>query len=253
MSNKKKSGKKPRLSFKKMMKNMGRLLKYLWKYYPIQFILVIVFILISSAASVLGSLFMGRIIDFIDSDQMVKAASINDARFDLLGQKILLMAGIYVLGIAGNYGYQRLTAVMSQGVQKRIRDELFNHMESLPLRYFDSRPRGDIMSIYTNDIDSLREMLSRSVPLIFSSVVTMVVVLVAMIISSWILTMIVLGFFIIELFVILYVTKQSAKYFIAQQIALAAADGYIEELTTGQKVIKVFNYEDRNKEVFPFQ
>ena len=250
MSNKKKNGKKPRLSFKAMMKNMGRLLKYLWKYYPIQFILVILFILISSASSVIGSLFMGRIIDFIDSDKMVKAASIQEARFDLLGQRILFMGAIYIVGIASNYGYQRMTAVMSQGVQKRIRDELFNHMESLPLRYFDSRPRGDIMSIYTNDIDSLREMLSRSVPMILASVVTMVVVLTAMIISSWILTLIVLGFFIIEIFVMLYVTKQSAKYFIAQQIALAATDGYIEELTTGQKIVKVFNYEERAKKDF---
>lgn len=261
----KKAKRGPRLSFKTMMKNLRRLLGYLWKYYPLQFVLVLVAILLSTLANAIGSLYMGQITDFIAGNKVtflpivdlingangVTYGAIGDAEwFRILGEMTAMMAVIYFLGAASNYAYQRMTAVMSQGVQKRIRDALFEKMESLPLSYFDSRVHGDIMSVYTNDIDSLREMLSRAVPMIVSSLATMTVVLIVMFFQSWLLTLVVLGFFAINLIVMGYVTKQSAKFFIAQQRALAKADGYIEELTTGQKVIKVFNYEERAKEGF---
>ena len=275
MSNKKNPASRRKISGKAMMKNLGRLISYMFKYYPVHFVLVFVFILLSTVSSAVGSLFIGQITDFIGGgvaeavspdDKVVLFLKVVDvfngpagvtygnvgdaAWFALLGQMSLMMGIVYAIGIAANYGYQRLTAVMSQGVQRVIREELFSQMESLPLRYFDSRNRGDIMSIYTNDIDSLREMLSRALPTLVSSFVTMAVVLVAMIIQSWLLTIVVMAFFLIELIVMGYVTKQSARFFIAQQVSLAKADAYIEEMTTGQKVVKVFNYEERAKKDF---
>jgi ATP-binding cassette subfamily B protein len=226
----KKAKRGPRLSFKDMMKNLKRLLGYLWKYYPAQFVLVIVTILLSTLANAIGSLYMGQITDFIAGNNIsflpildffngangVSYSAIGDNEwFRILGELTAMMAIVYFIGAAANYAYQRMTAVMSQGVQKRIRDALFEKMESLPLSYFDSRSHGDIMSVYTNDIDSLREMMSRAVPMIVSSLATMTVVLVVMFIQSWLLTLVVLSFFVIILIVMSYVTKQSAKYFIA--------------------------------------
>ncbi|MBP5091998.1 MAG: ABC transporter ATP-binding protein [Bacilli bacterium] len=247
----------------------------MFKYYPINFIFIFVFIILSTVSSAVGSLFIGQITDFIgggvahavnpgDKSVMflqvvdvlngpsgVTYEAVGDADwYRLLGEMSLMMGIIYLVGIAANYGYQRLTAVMSQGVQRIIREELFSRMESLPLRYFDSRNHGDIMSIYTNDIDSLREMVSRALPTLVSSFVTMIVVLIAMFLQSWLLTIVVLSFFVIELVVMGYVTKQSARFFIAQQRSLAITDAYVEELTTGQKVVKVFNYEERAKKAF---
>lgn len=254
-----------KISFSASMRMMGRIIGEMVRGYPVRFFLVILYILLSTASSTIGSVFMGQVVDFIDgkndgfliqmvfsfhgSDYVAPTVGSGDW-FGILGELILLMTIAYAIGIAANYGYQRTTAVMSQGVQKKIRDRLFSQMESLPLSYFDSRSHGDIMSIYTNDIDSLREMMSRSLPMIFSSVVSMVLVLVAMFVQSWLLTCVVLAFFLIEIIVMAYVTKQSSKYFIAQQRALAKADGYIEELTTGQKVVKVFNYEKRAEQGF---
>ena len=276
MSNKRsKTGMRRKISVRDMMKNLGRLISYMLKYYPVHFFLIFICILLSTVANAVGSLFIGQITDFIGGgvasaltpeDKSVVLLQVVDIFngplgvtyntvgdsewFRLLGEMSLLMGAIYLIGILANYGYQRLTAVMSQGVQRVIREELFSQMESLPLRYFDSRNHGDIMSVYTNDIDSLREMMSRALPMLVSSFVTMVVVMIAMFIQSWLLTLVVLAFFVIELITMGYVTKQSARFFIAQQRSLAKADAYIEELTTGQKVVKVFNYEERAKRDF---
>ena len=248
MSNKKR--KPGRISFKAMMKNLGRLLGIMWRKYPVHFILVILTTALSTVANVIGSVFLGRIIDFIDTDFMEGATQFSEARFDQLGNMVLIMAGIYAVGLICNYAYQRMTAVMSQGVQKKIRDELFNQMESLPISYFDRRTHGDIMSVYTNDIDSLREMMSRALPMMLSAIISIVLVFTAMLMQSWLLTLVVLAFFIVELISMYIITKNSARFFIAQQRALAKADGYIEELTTGQKVVKVFNYEERAEKDF---
>ena len=248
MSNKKR--KPGRISFKAMMKNLGRLLGIMWRKYPVHFILVILTTALSTVANVIGSVFLGRIIDFIDTDFMEGATQFSEAHFDQLGNMVLIMAGIYAVGLICNYAYQRMTAVMSQGVQKKIRDELFNQMESLPISYFDRRTHGDIMSVYTNDIDSLREMMSRALPMMLSAIISIVLVFTAMLMQSWLLTLVVLAFFIVELISMYIITKNSARFFIAQQRALAKADGYIEELTTGQKVVKVFNYEERAEKDF---
>ena len=247
MPNKKKGG---RISFGAMMKNLGRLLKIMWKSYPVHFILVILTTAFSTVASVIGSIFLGRLIDFIDTQFMKNATSFSEADFDGLGRMVLIMGLIYLVGLISNYAYQRMTAVMSQGVQKKIRDQLFNQMETLPISYFDRRTHGDIMSVYTNDIDSLREMMSRALPLMLSAIISIVMVFTAMLIQSWLLTVVVMVFFVVELIVMYIITKNSARFFIAQQRALAKADGYIEELTTGQKVVKVFNYEERAEKGF---
>ncbi|MBP5217027.1 MAG: ABC transporter ATP-binding protein [Bacilli bacterium] len=248
MSNKKR--KPGRISFKSMMKNLSRLLGIMWRKYPIHFILVIVTTALSTVANVIGSVFLGRIIDFIDTKFMEGATQFSEAHFDQLGTMVWTMAGIYAVGLICNYAYQRMTAVMSQGVQKKIRDELFNQMESLPISYFDRRTHGDIMSVYTNDIDSLREMMSRALPMMLSAIISIVLVFTAMLMQSWLLTLVVLAFFVVELIAMYIITKNSARFFIAQQRALAKADGYIEELTTGQKVVKVFNYEERAEKDF---
>ena len=171
MPNKKKGG---RISFGAMMKNLGRLLKIMWKSYPIHFVLVILTTAFSTVANVIGSIFLGRLIDFIDTQFMKNATSFSEADFDGLGRMVLVMGLIYLAGLVSNYAYQRMTAVMSQGVQKKIRDQLFNQMETLPISYFDRRTHGDIMSVYTNDIDSLREMMSRALPLMLSAIISIV-------------------------------------------------------------------------------
>ena len=203
MPNKKKGG--------TMMKNLGRLLKIMWKSYPVHFILVILTTAFSTVANVIGSIFLGRLIDFIDTQFMKSATSFSEADFDGLGRMVLVMGLIYLAGLISNYAYQRMTAVMSQGVQKKIRDQLFNQMETLPISYFDRRTHGDIMSVYTNDIDSLREMMSRALPLMLSAIISIVMVFTAMLIQSWLLTIVVMVFFIVELIVMYIITKNSAK------------------------------------------
>ncbi|MBO4541251.1 MAG: ABC transporter ATP-binding protein [Bacilli bacterium] len=247
MSRKRKGG---RISFRAMMKNLSRILKIMWKAYPVHFILVILMTSLSTIANVIGSIFLGRVVDFIDTRFMEGATQFSEAHFDQLGMMVLSMAIVYVVGLLANYAYQRMTAVMSQGVQKKIRDQLFNQMETLPISYFDSRTRGDIMSVYTNDIDSLREMMSRALPLVLSAIISIIMVFSAMLMQSWHLTLVVMAFFVVELIAMYIITKNSARFFIAQQRALAKADGYIEELTTGQKVVKVFNYEERAEKDF---
>lgn len=262
---------KKRLGFKKSMSLMGRIFGYLFKGHVPAVILIILFIALATLSNVFGSLFLGEVTDFMNAEKPADLNSLYIIRFldalngpasihydavgdaswrHILGMMILVMGVVYLIGAGCNYGYQRMTAVLSQRVQKQIRDSLFDQMESLPLSYFDTRSHGDIMSIYTNDIDSLREMMSRSFPTILSSVVSMVLLLVAMFVESYLLTLVVLAFFAVELIVIFIVTSKSAHYFAAQQGSLAKTDGYIEELTNGQKVVKVFNYEERAEQGF---
>src|SRR5574344_2399860 len=160
------------------------------------------------------------------------------------------MAAIYLSGLIASYVYNVLMAIIGQGVQKRIRDDLFDHLETLPISYFDRRGHGDIMSIFTNDVDSLREMLSRALPMVASSIMTMTVCLVMMLVTDLLLTGIVLLFSILIFFITTFYGKKSRKYFIQQQIELGKTNGYIEEMINGQKVVKVFNYEERNTQGF---
>jgi ATP-binding cassette subfamily B protein len=228
---------------------IGRLLSYVFKYYPWQFALVLLFVLLSSASSAAGGYFVGNIV----VDKFV-APSIGDnaVAFDYQGFGIALgaMAGIYLVGIISLYFYNFLMSVVGQGVQKKIRDDLFDHMEELPVSFFDKQTHGDIMSVFTNDVDALREMLSRALPMVASAFVSMIMYFIIMLFTDVYMTLVVIGFSLLIFFISKYYAKMSSKYFVRQQIALGKTNGYIEEMISGQKVVKVFNYEDRNEQGF---
>ena len=226
-------------------KTLLRLLSYLKKYTP-TLILVLVCILLASVAQAQGSRALGPLVD----DYILPMVERGSTDFSPLFGYLAKLACIFGLGILGSFLYNYLMVGVTQGVQKTIRDDLFTRMQRLPLRYFDSHPAGDIMSRYTSDIDTLRQVLSQSLPQCVSSLVTLIVVLINLIDTSWILT-IVMAF---TVALIIYVTKvlasKSAGYFIGQQKALGAVNGYIEEMISGQKVVKIFNHEEVCKENF---
>ncbi len=257
MSNKKDMkmhGKK--LSAKDEFRILHRMMKMMFKQYPWQLPLAGLVIVLSSMAGVVGNVFVGQVvIGYYIPGLLGKEASLSGIWSGIFSgldftQGMIVMAAIYLVGILSAYLYQVMVSVIGQGFQKKFRDSVFTHMETLPLSYFDTRTHGDIMSIYTNDIDTLREFTSRVLPMVVQSIVTMVIALIAMISSSWLLTLVVLAFFVLILSVVIYTTHQSARFFIAQQRALGATDGYIEEMISGQKVIKVFNHEEQAKKGF---
>ena len=226
-------------------KTLLRLLSYLKKYTP-TLVLVLMCILLASVAQAQGSRALGPLVD----DYILPMVERGSTDFSPLFGYLAKLACIFGLGILGSFLYNYLMVGVTQGVQKTIRDDLFTKMQRLPLRYFDSHPAGDIMSRYTSDIDTLRQVLSQSLPQCVSSLVTLIVVLINLIDTSWILT-IVMAF---TVALIIYVTKvlasKSAGYFIGQQKALGAVNGYIEEMISGQKVVKIFNHEEVCKESF---
>ncbi len=223
---------------------IGRLVKMVLKDYPWQFAFVLLCIVLNSGAGAVGSYIVGTVIvdDYITPALRAGATSLPP-EFTIM---IAVMAGVYALGLVGGYFYNYFMAKIAQGVMKKIRDDLFNHMLALPISYFDSRTHGDIMSIYTNDVDALREFLSRALPMIASAVATMVICLVMMLITDFLLTAVVILFAAAMFLLTRVIAKRSSKYFISQQIELGKTNGYIEEMVTGQKVVKVFNYEERN-------
>ena len=245
-----------RLSGKDELRILHRLMKMMLKQYPWQLPLAGLVIILSSMAGVVGNVFVGQVvIGYYIPGLLGKDGSLTGIWAGIFGglsfeQGMIVMAAVYLVGIVSAYLYQVMVSVIGQGFQKKFRDSVFTHMETLPLSYFDTRTHGDIMSIYTNDIDTLREFTSRVLPMVVQSVVTMVIAFIAMVSSSWLLTLVVFAFFVIILSVVLYVTHQSARFFIAQQRALGATDGYIEEMISGQKVIKVFNHEKQAKKGF---
>lgn len=226
--------------------NAKRLLSYIGKGYKLKFCFVIFFIIISSLAGVAGSLFIEILID----DYIAPLMGSENPVFTPLFRAILIMALIYVIGIIANLLYNRFMITIAQGIQKTIRDEMFIHMQGLPIKYFDSNTHGDIMSRYTNDIDALRQMLSQSIPQIFATFISIVSIFIAMVYLSFTLTLVV----IFMIFIILIITKKiggkSAKYFIKQQESIGKVNGYVEEMINGQKVIKVFCHEEYAKENF---
>lgn len=252
-----------KLSFKEAASVMGRLFKEMFANYHALLLLAVVCILISSAASVIGNFFIGRVLVNGFIMPAVALSTGDQALIDLYGTTtnflgitmelstaIFIMLGVFLVGVLTAYSYQILVSMIGQGTQKKIRDRLFAHMETLPLSYFDSRNHGDIMSIYTNDIDTLREMISRVLPMLVQSLTTMIIAFVIMAVSSWVLLIVVVVFFFIILTFVLKTSKQSSKYFIGQQGSLGKTNGYIEEMISGQKVIKVFNHEKASEEGF---
>lgn len=226
-----------------------RILSYVWKYYKFAFIVVILSIIISGVISAVNTLFIQQLVDnYINP--MLSDPSIVDSTMAKLDKVLILMACLYVIGALFTYLYFRIIAIISQGTLKKIRDEMFDHMEKLPIRFFDTHTHGDIMSYYTNDADTLRMLLSMAIPQILMCFVTIICTLVSMFILNWILTLVVIFFSIFVLLITYLVVRKSSKYFRAQQFNLAKITGYVEEYTNGQKVIKVFNHEKKAEEGF---
>ena len=249
-----------KISFGKALKLFSRILARMIKGYPFHFAAVIICILISCAASSIGAYFIGSVLitGFIEPKLPGAITTVTGIYYNgnlvvemELQVAIFIMIGIYLSGVISAYLYQILVSQIGQGTQKKIRDELFAHMENLPLRYFDSRSHGDIMSVYTNDIDTLREMISRVLPAAFQSLVTMAFSATMMLVSAArVLIIVVTIFFIIITTSVILISKKSSYFFIGQQRALGMTNGYIEEMISGQKVIKVFNHEEKAKEGF---
>ena len=221
-------------------KAMRRLMGYIFKNYKLQFMIVMVLVVLSSLTSVASSLFLEKLIDDYISPMLL----VENPVFTPLLKALSVMASIYLIGIVSTYLYNRMMSKISQGTLKTIRDEMFEKMQKLPIRYFDTHTHGDIMSYYTNDADTLRELISRGLPQIVTMVITIVSTFIAMVCTSVYLTILVLFI----LFAMLKVTKniggKSSSYFIKQQESIAKANGYIEEMINGQKVIKVFSHEE---------
>ena len=223
-----------------------RLMSYVGKKYKIHCILVVVCIVVSALANVQGTLFMKTLIDEYIQPLIGK----ENPDYSQLLSAIVRVATFYLAGIIAAFVQARLLMYVAQGTLKSIRIELFNHMESLPIKYFDTHAHGDIMSLYTNDVDTLRQMISQSIPQVMSSVIMVVSVLISMIVLNIPLTILTLVMVGVMLKVTASVAGSSGRYFAAQQRDIGALNGYIEEMIEGQKVIKVFCHEEESKEGF---
>ena len=203
-----------------------RLMAYIFKNYGIHFIFVLVCIVLSVVASIQGTLFMQRLID----DYIMPMIGQETPDFGNLFREIVRVAGFYLVGVAATYAYNRIMVTITQGTLKNLRDDLFEHMEKLPIKYFDTHSHGDIMSIYTNDIDTLRQMISQSIPQVFSSFITVVGTLGSMLVLSVPLTAVSLIMVALMMFVTGKVAGLSGKYFVKQQKNIGKVNGYIEEM-----------------------
>ena len=221
-----------------------RLLSYITKNYKKQFICVFICIIFSSIAQVAGSLFLQILIDDYITPLLGQENPVYTGLLSAIGVMII----IYLVGMLTSYLYNRLMAVVSQGVLKDIRDEMFAKMEALPIRYFDTHTHGDIMSHYTNDTDTLRQMISQGLPTCIQSIISIVAILCAMTYLSPVLTVFIVVFSLLTVFITKTIAARSSKNFINQQISLGKVNGYIEEMLNGQKVIKVFTHEEKAKE-----
>lgn len=219
---------------------MKRLFHDIFTTYPIHLILVVIFIIVSVLANVQGTLFTQTLIDSYITP-MIKDGSHD---FGPLLGAIRRVAAFYILGIFSTYMYNLLMIYVNQGMLKKMRDTMFTHMETLPIRYFDTHAHGDIMSCYTNDIDTLRQMISQSIPQIINATFTIVAVLISMIYLSPILTVITLGMTAVMIFVTGKAASLSGRFYTQQQSDLGELNGEIEEMMNGQKVVKVFNHEE---------
>ncbi len=232
------------------VENSGRLLKRImaevFQHYLPHCILVLICIVVSALANVQASLFLQTLID----DYIIPMTQQQDPSFAPLAGALMRVGCIYVVGILAAWLNARIMVNVTQGTLRNLRVQLFTHMESLPIRYFDTHPHGDIMSVYTNDVDTLRQMLSQSIPQLVSSAITIVSVFASMCMLSWQLTIVTMLMVALMLFCSKKITQQSGKFFIAQQSDLGKVNGYIEEMMEGQKVVKVFTHEQKTLEGF---
>ena len=229
--------------------DVGRTVRRLMSYvarYRLRLMLVVLCIILSAVASVLSSTFIGVLIDDYISPLLLQANPV----FTGLARALGVMVCVYVVGMISGYFYNRLMVTVAQGVLKDVRDEMFAHMQTLPIRYFDTHSHGEVMSHFTNDTDTLRQMIAQALPQVLSSVVSLVAVVCAMLSLSLWLTLFVLAFAVLMLYITKRVSGQSGKYFVKQQQSLADVNGYIEEMINGQKVVKVFCHEQKAIEEF---
>ena len=234
----------------KKVENPGALLKrlmgYIMKHYGAAFIIVLLCILISVVCNVQGTMFMQTLID----NYIVPMLKDGNHDFSGLAHAITRVAGFYAIGVVLTLLYSQIMVNITQGTLRSLRDDLFTHMQDLPIKYFDTHAHGDIMSVYTNDIDTLRQMISQSIPQIFNSGIMVVSIIVCMLVLSVPLTVVSLAMVGIMVYLSKRIATLSGKYFVQQQKDLGAANGYIEEMMQGQKVVKVFCHEEQAKEGF---
>lgn len=232
--------------FKNTAKTAKRLLKYVTGMYKVQFVIVFVCILLSSVASISVSLSLKFLLD----DFIIPLIGQKQPNFAELYQAMAVLGCIFLVGVVSTFVYTRMMVTIGQGVLKQVRDDMFEHMQTLPIRYFDQNTNGSIMSLYTNDTDTLRQMINQSIPQALMSFFTIIVTFISMLILSPLLTVLA----VVMIGVLLLVTKKiggnSGKFFVRQQIALADVTGYVEERMNGQRVVKVFNHENKSKEEF---
>ena len=232
------------------VENPGKLLKRImaevFQHYLPHCILVLICIVVSALANVQASLFLQTLID----DYIIPMTQQQDPSFAPLAGALVRVGCIYVVGILAAWLNARIMVNVTQGTLRNLRIQLFTHMESLPISYFDTHPHGDIMSVYTNDVDTLRQMLSQSIPQLVSSAITIVSVFASMCMLSWQLTIVTMLMVALMMFCSKKITQQSGKFFIAQQRDLGKVNGYIEEMMEGQKVVKVFTHEQKTLEGF---
>lgn len=243
-------GRRRQMGAKPKVKNpgkiLGRILRYTFKNYKIHMIIVFICIIVSVLANVQGTLFIQSLID----DYITPLMNTSSPDFTPLLFAMARVAGFYLLGAASTFAYSKLMVYVTQGTMRNLRIDIFSHMESLPIKFFDTHSHGDIMSVYTNDIDTLRQMISQSMVQLFSSTITIVSVIVSMISISIPLTLLTLVMVAVMFIVSGKIGGKSSKYFTAQQDDLGKVNGYIEEMMNGQKVVKVFNHEGKAVEEF---
>ena len=217
-----------------------RLFRFVMQYYRFSFLLVFACIIVSSVATLMSTLFTRTLID----DYIQPLKGVDNPNFSPLAVALLKLGAVLVVGVACSYAYNRIMINVSQGTMLRLRKSMFGHMQKLPVSYFDTHSHGDIMSTYTNDIDSLRQVISSSLPSAFSSLITLTITFVSMVVLSLPLTGVSILMAVVMAFATTRLGKMSRKHFVGQQQNLAAVNGFIEEMMTGQKVVKVFCYED---------
>lgn len=234
----------------KMSKNTAktakRLLKYVTGMYKVQFIVVFICILLSSVASISVSLSLKFLLD----DFIIPLIGQKQPDFEGLYQALVVLGCIFLLGVVSTFVYTRMMVTIGQGVLKQVRDDMFEHMQTLPIRYFDQNTNGSIMSLYTNDTDTLRQMINQSIPQALMAFFTIIVTFVSMLVLSPLLTVLAVVMIGVLLFVTKMIGGNSGRFFVRQQIALADVTGFVEERMNGQRVVKVFNHEQKSKEEF---
>ena len=227
-------------------KSLGKVLRYVMEKYKAACVIVVIGIIISALGILTMTLFMQTLIDQYIMPLMGQA----DPDFTPLANRLIKLGVVLAAGIISTYAYNRIMVTVSQGTMKRLRVQLFSHMESLPIKYFDTHAHGDIMSVYTNDVDTLRQLISQSIPQTINSVISLVSTLISMIVLDIPLTIVSLLMVGVMMFVTSKMSNLSGKYFMQQQKDLGAVNGYIEEMMEGQKVVKVFCHEEKSMEDF---